>query len=201
MQAVLSTYNPEMAENMRATRRLCVRCEPESASAAQFGEFLGFFSTRRKAGSLHGSSQFGSSITLVNEASGNRWPSTARAIRAGRSIRLSRVSALSSAGQGHYRHRPQARRAGLPRPLRQSHLTTTLVQLLTTSSTALVNSSRCANAPSSSASSWSIALPVRCQAQSVSWRRHLVVRPDARPKLQGRFDLYGCCTFLFFYRA
>ena len=28
--------------------------------------------------------------------------------------------------------------------------------------TALVNSSRCANAPSSSASSWSIALPVRC---------------------------------------
>jgi transposase len=36
------------------------------------------------------------------------------------------------------------------------------VQPLTTSSTALVNSSRCANAPSSSASSWSIALPVRC---------------------------------------
>jgi hypothetical protein len=38
---------------------------------------------------------------------------------------------------------------------------TTPVQLLTTSSTALVNSSRCANVPSSSASSWSIALPVR----------------------------------------
>src|SRR5208283_3129789 len=39
---------------------------------------------------------------------------------------------------------------------------TTPVQLLTTSSTVLVNSSRCANAPSSSASSWSIIPPARC---------------------------------------
>jgi hypothetical protein len=46
------------------------------------------------------------------------------------------------------------------------------LQPLTTSSTALVNSSRCANAPSSSASSWSIIPPASYSYILLLERRH-----------------------------